>query len=258
LQYGRDLRESDSANSQKVVLINETFAKQFFNGQNPLGHHINLSNDQWTIIGVAADSKFTGVTEESMPMAYFPYKQMKGVGTMQVEVRTVGNPTSFLPVIQREVRQLTPNFPLLQPMTQQAQFDESYATQRLVARLAIFFGLLAAFLVATGLYATLAYAVTRRTPEIGIRMAMGAQRGEVLWMVLKESILLCVAGAFIGVPLALACSRVLRSMLFGVQPSDPLAIVLGLSGLLAVALIASLIPARRAASIDPMKALRYE
>jgi predicted permease len=258
LQYGRDLRESDSANSQKVVLINETFAKQFLKGQNPLGHHINLSNDQWTIVGVAADSKFTGVTEESMPMAYFPYKQMRGVGTMQVEVRTVGNPTSFLPVIQREVRQLAPSLPLLQPMTQQAQFDESYVTQRLVARLAIFFGLLAVFLVATGLYATLAYAVTRRTPEIGIRMAMGARRGEVLWMVLKESILLCVAGAFIGVPLALACSRVLRSMLFGVQPTDPLAIILGLFGLLAVALIASLVPARRAASIDPMKALRYE
>jgi ABC-type antimicrobial peptide transport system permease subunit len=146
----------------------------------------------------------------------------------------------------------------LEPETQQAQFEKSYSTQRLVARLAIFFGLLAAFLVATGLYATLAYAVARRTAEIGIRMALGAQRGEVLWMVLKESILLCVVGAIVGVPLALAASRVLRSILFDVKPSDPLTISLGLVALVAVALVASLIPARRAASIDPIKALRYE
>jgi ABC-type antimicrobial peptide transport system permease subunit len=146
----------------------------------------------------------------------------------------------------------------LEPETQQAQFEKSYSTQRLVARLAIFFGLLAALLVATGLYATLAYAVTRRTAEIGVRMALGAQRGEVLWAVLKESILLCVAGAVIGVPLALAGSRVLRSILFGVQPSDPLTIVLGIFGLISIALVASVIPARRAASIDPIRALRYE
>lgn len=191
-------------------------------------------------------------------MAYFPYKQMKGAGTMQVEVRTIGNSTSFLPAIQREVRKFAPNLPLLQPMTQQAQFDESYSTERLVARLAIFFGLLATFLVATGLYATLAYAVARRTAEIGIRMALGAQRREVLWMVLKESLVMCMAGIAIGLPLALACSRVLRSILFGVAPSDPLTVSFGLLGLIVVALMASFIPAGRAASIDPISALRNE
>lgn len=149
-------------------------------------------------------------------------------------------------------------FPCWSPETQQAQFEKSYSTQRLVARLAIVFGFLAALLVATGLYATLAYAVTRRTAEIGVRMALGAQRGEVLWMVLKESVILCAAGAAVGLPLALACSRALRSMLFGVEPSDPFTICFGLLGLIAVALIASLLPARRAASIDPIKALRYE
>jgi predicted permease len=258
LEYGRDLRESDSAKAQKVVLINQTFAKQYLKGQNPLGHHITFSKNEWTVIGVAADSKYKSVDEEQTPMAYFPYKQMDGVGTMQVEVRTAGNPMSFLPTIQRELRNFAPNLPLLEPETQQAQFEKSYSTQRLVARLAIFFGLLAALLVATGLYATLAYAVTRRTAEIGVRMALGAQRGEVLWAVLKESILLCVAGAVIGVPLALAGSRVLRSILFGVQPSDPLTIVLGIFGLISIALVASVIPARRAASIDPIRALRYE
>jgi predicted permease len=259
LEYGRDLRESDSANATKVALINDTFAKQYFKGQNPLGRSIGISSkNQFTVVGIAADSKYAGVTEDSMPMAYFPYKQRKRIGTMQVEVRTAGNPMSFLPTIQRELRNFAPNLPMLEPETQQAQFEKSYSTQRLVARLAIFFGLLAALLVATGLYATLAYAVTRRTAEIGVRMALGAQRGEVLWAVLKESILLCVAGAVIGVPLALAASRILRSILFGVKPSDPLTISLGLVALVAVALVASLIPARRAASIDPIKALRYE
>lgn len=260
LKYGRDLRESDSADSEKVALINDTFATRFFKGKNPLGRTIGISSkNQFTVVGIAADSKYVDVTEESMPMAYFPYKQiMKRAGTMQVEVRTVGNPTTFLPTIRREVRTLVPNLPLLQPMTQQAQFEETYSMQRLVARLSVFFGLLAALLVATGLYATLAYAVTRRTPEIGIRMALGAQRGEVLWMVLKESAILCVAGAAVGLPLALVASRVLRSMLFGVEPSDPIAISLGLVALIAVALAAGLIPARRAASIDPIKALRYE
>jgi predicted permease len=261
LEYGRDLRQSDSAASAKAVLINDTFAKEYFKGQNPLGRQISLSNksdDQWTVVGIAADSKYANVNEGSMPMAYFPYKQRKGTGTMQVELRTIGNPAAFLPAIQKEVRNLAPNLPLLQPMTQQAQFDESYSTQRLVARLAIFFGLLAGFLVATGLYATLSYAVARRTPEIGIRMALGAQRRKVLWAVLKESALMCVAGIVIGLPLAIACSRVLQSILFGVGPSDPIAISLALLGLIAIALIASSIPAGRAASIDPISALRNE
>jgi predicted permease len=261
LEYGRDLRESDSADSAKAVLINDTFAKRYFKGQNPLGRHISLSNksdDQWTVVGIAADSKYANVNEEPMPMAFFPYKQRKGTGTMQVELRTIGNPATFLPVIQKEVRNLAPNLPLLQPMTQQAQFDKSYSTQRLLARLAIFFGLLAGFLVATGLYGTLSYAVARRTAEIGIRMALGAQRPEVLWTVLKESAMMCIAGIAIGLPLALACSRVLRSILFGVGPSDPLTISLALLGLIAVALTASFIPAGRAASIDPISALRNE
>ncbi len=143
-------------------------------------------------------------------------------------------------------------------MTQQAQFDSSFSTERLIARLAIFFGLLAALLVATGLYGALSYAVTRRTAEVGVRMALGAQRGQVLWMVLKESLTVCAFGVAAGLPLALAGTRLLRSMLFGVGPGDPTTVVFGLVGLIAVVLVASYIPAHRAASVDPMVALRYE
>ncbi len=260
--YGRDLTEADSTKAPKVVVINQTFADRYLKELNPLGHQVGLSDEkhapQYTVVGVAADAKYRGVQEPPTPMAYFPYKQVEGIGTMHVEVRTVGNPASFLPAIERAVREFAPDLPLLEPMTQQAQFDSSFSTERLIARLAIFFGLLAALLVATGLYGALSYAVTRRTAEVGVRMALGAQRGQVLWMVLKESLTVCAFGIAAGLPLALAGTRLLRSMLFGVAPGDPITVVFGLVGLMVVVLLASYIPAHRAASVDPMVALRYE
>jgi len=144
------------------------------------------------------------------------------------------------------------------PMTQRAQFDESFSQPRLFARLAMFFGLLAALLVATGLYGTLAYRVSRRTPEIGVRMALGAQRPQVLWMVLRESLLISMAGVAAGVPLAIGSAQLMRSMLFGVLPGDSPSFVGAVLGVTLVALIASAIPARRAASVDPIVALRCE
>src|SRR5205085_9344095 len=137
------------------------------------------------------------------------------------------------------------------------QFERSYTQERLFARLSVAFGALAVLLVATGLYGTLAYGVGRRTAEIGIRMALGAQRAQVLWMVLRENLVLCGAGAALGLLLAFAGTRLLRRMLFGLQPGDPLTFVLALAGLLAVALAASMAPARRATKVDPMVALRY-
>ena len=143
-------------------------------------------------------------------------------------------------------------------MTQQEQFDRSFTDERLSARLAISFGLLAALLVATGLYGTLSYRVSRRTAEIGVRMALGAQRRRVLWMVLRESLAVSVAGLLLGLPLAVLGARVLRSMLFGLGPGDPIAFAGAVLGLAAVVLAASFIPARRATKVDPMVALRYE
>jgi len=143
-------------------------------------------------------------------------------------------------------------------MTQRAQFDESYSQARLFARLSIFFAVIAVLLVTTGLYGTLAYRIGRRTAEIGVRMALGAQRSQVLWMVLRESLLISAVGIFVGTPLAFAGTRVMQSMLFGLGPTDALSFAAALLCVTLVAIVAGLIPARRAATMDPIAALRNE
>jgi predicted permease len=259
---GRDFTDADSASAPKVAIINRTFAERYLIGSQPLGHHVANDNgpkpEQYTVVGVVQDSKYTSVEEKATPMAWFPYTQVGGTSTMHIELRTEGYPTALLPVVRRAVAEFGPDLPLLEPMTQQEQFERSFTDERLSARLAISFGFLAALLVATGLYGTLSYRVSRRTAEIGVRMALGAQRRQVLWMVLRESLTVSVAGLLVGLPLAVAGARVLRSMLFGLGPGDPLAFAAAILGLAIVVLAASLIPAQRAARVDPMVALRYE
>ena len=262
LLLGRDLTDADSTSAPSVAIVNQTFARQFLGGRNPIGHHVALSQDpkdrQYAIVGVAADSRYRSVEETQRPMAYFPYSQVAGVSTLHFELRTEGNPTALLPDVRRVAREFGPDLALLQPMSQREQFQRSYSQQRLFARLSMFFGLLAALLVATGLYGTLAYRVSRRTAEIGVRMALGARRRQVLGMVLGESLAVSGAGVLAGLPLAFAGARLLRSTLFGLGPNDPLTFAGALLGITLVVLLASLIPARRAASIDAMVALRYE
>jgi len=258
LLMGRDIREADTAASPKVAVINKTFAERYLAGQNPLGHHVGSKENERTIVGVAGNSKYTGLGEKDVPMMWTPYTQTGGVGQMNIEMHVEGEPLSLLPTVAKAVHEIDPNLPLQKPMAQQAQFEESISRQRLFSKLAVFFGLLAGLLVATGLYGTLAYRVSHRTVEIGVRLAVGARREQVLWMVLRESLLIAVFGVGVGVPLAAMASRLLRSMLFGVGPSDPLVFVGALVAVCLVALAASLIPARRAASIDPMTALRTE
>jgi ABC-type antimicrobial peptide transport system permease subunit len=173
-------------------------------------------------------------------------------------VRTIGPPEAIVAELRNALREFSPDLAMLQPATQRVQFDESITLQRIVARLAMFFGFLAAVLVATGLYGTLAYRVNRRTSEIGVRMALGAQRGQVLWMILRESLAVCLAGVAIGLPLAFASMRLLRTMLFGLGPNDAVSFAAAFVGITIVALLASLIPARRASSVDPLIALRNE
>jgi predicted permease len=271
LLLGRDLTEADSPAAPKVVVVNHTFAQRFLGGRNPLGHRVGFDGapdpssktapPQYTIVGVAADSRYSAVGEEARPMAYFPYGTLgaiEGIATMHFEVRTAGNPMALLPQVRSLVREFGPDLPLLDPMTQQEQFESSFSQQRLMGRMSIFFAFLAAVLVATGLYGTLAYRVSRRTAEIGVRMALGAQRQQVLWMVLRESLMVGAAGLAVGLPLAIAGARLLRSTLFGLGPNDPLSFGAALAGIVVVTLLASLIPARRAASVDPMLALRME
>ena len=173
-------------------------------------------------------------------------------------MRVAGDPLAILPAAQKAVRQIDPNLPLLKPMLQQAQFEESISQQILFARLAECFGLLAVVLVATGIYGTLAYRVSRRTAEIGVRMALGARRGQVVWMILRGGLWLTVIGVLVGAPLAILISRTLASALYRSSPSTPSAISLPFCVSCLVSLVASAVPAQRAARLDPAKALRTE
>jgi predicted permease len=261
LLLGRDITDADSVTSPRVAIVNQTFVTRYVQGGNAIGHHIQIfgvKSPEYTIVGVAADSRYTEVRENARPMAYLPYAQVPSIGTMHIELRAARAPEAVLSDVRRVVRDFGADVPVLQPTSQREQFAETFSSERLFARLSIFFGVLAALLVITGLYASLAYRVSRRTAEIGVRMAIGARPGQVLWMVLRESLLICAIGALIGVPAALACSSLLRTMLFGLSASDPVSFTMALAGVVVIAVVASAVPALRASAVDPMVALRCE
>jgi predicted permease len=253
---GRDISDADVPSSTPVAVVNETFVNRFVPNTNPLGHKIR---DNRTIVGVVRDSKYTGVNEEPMPMAYYPSFQILSAGeTQHVEVRTHGEPLDLLPTIRQVVHEIDPGVPLEKPTTQRAQFEESYSEPKMFARLGGVFGGLAALLVATGLYGTLSYRTNRRTAEIGMRMALGARRGQVVWTVMRECVLIACVGVAAGLPVGLLCARLLSSMLYQLSPFDPISFGLAVCCVVLVSGIAAFLPAWRAAKVDPMVALRYE
>jgi predicted permease len=255
---GRDINQSDTQSSQRVVVVNQTLVDRYLKGIYPIGHTVGNAKHVATIVGVARDSKYTSSDEPSMPMIWGSYRQQKMIQSMDVEIRASGDPMSLLPAVRRVVGDLDHDAPLGKPQLLRTGFEETYLMPALFARLAIFFGALAATLVAVGLYGTLAYRISRRTTEIGVRMALGAGRAEVLWMILRESLLLIAAGLIVGLPLAWFTSRLMASMLFHLSPHDAVSFFAAGLGMLLVSLAAALIPARRAASIEPMQALRSE
>ena len=257
---GRDFADSDTATSPQVGIINEEFAKRFLANQNPLGHVIGTDNGMYkmTIVGVVKNHKYRSIDEEPIPMAWYEYAQIPIVGKMEVELRVHGDPLAILPAARKVVQQLDPNLALIRPMAQRAQYETTISSQMLFARLAGCFGLLAVVLVATGLYGTLAYRVNKRTAEIGVRMAMGARRGQVVWMILRESLALTVVGVTLGIPLAILVARALKLSLYEVKPLDGASYTLAILGVAVVALAASAWPARRAATVEPLIALRTE
>ncbi len=257
---GRDFADSDTASSPHVGIINEEFAERFLPNQNPLGHTIGTDDGRYTmtVVGVVKDHKYRSIDETPIPMAWYMYAQIPVIGENHVEMRVHGAPLAILPSAQKVVQQLDPNLPLIRPMTQRAQYDTTISSQIMFARLAEFFGLLAVVLVATGLYGTLSYRVNRRTAEIGVRMAMGAGRAQVVWMILRDSLRLTAIGVVAGIPLAMLVGRALSSSLYGVKPLDALTYLLAIAGVVIVAFVASAAPAGRAASVDPLKALRTE
>jgi predicted permease len=252
---GRDFTDADTPTSQKVVIINDLFAKTYLPRQNPLGHKINDA----IIVGVIADHKYTTIEEVPVPMGWWQYAQDKELAAMNIVMRVRGDdPLSILPTVQKIVAQVDPSVPLINPILQREQFEQTIANRLMFARLSEFFAILAILLVATGLYGTHSFRVSRRTAEIGVRMALGARRPQVMWMILRETALLILIGIVAGLPLAVVTGRGLASALYGVRPLDVASYLIAIVVVTSVALIASAIPARRAASVDPAQALRTE
>jgi predicted permease len=260
---GRDFRMTDAQGAPKVCIVNEKFARKYFADGNAVGRHIGMGGDPGTkldieIVGVVRDTKYESMRDEMPIEVYQPYRQMPFVLGMYAYIRTARNPEQAFSEIRRTVNSLDPNLPVFQMKTIDQQMEESLLTERLVASLSAAFGFLATLLAAIGLYGVMAYTVARRTREIGVRMALGASSGDVVWLVMREVLLLVGIGIAVGMPAALALTRLVKSQLYGIQPNDAATLVLATLGIAFVALTAGYVPARRATRVDPMRALRWE
>ncbi|HEY0431693.1 MAG TPA: ABC transporter permease [Pyrinomonadaceae bacterium] len=258
---GRGFGPQDTAGSQKVAVISESMAQQFFPNGSPVGKRFGIDDPNSTealeVIGVVKDAKFGSLTEDVQPIAFYPHAQLPDVLGNFV-VRFSGSPTAIVPQVRQTIQQVNHNLPIDDVVSLSDHIGRSLVQQKLVARLASFFGLLALLLACVGLYGVMSYGVARRTNEIGIRMALGAQGRSVLWLVLREALVLVVIGLVVGVLASLAVTKTAASLLYELKPNDPLTIVTATLVLMAVALLAGYLPARRASRVDPMVALRDE
>ncbi len=245
-----------------VAIINEAMAKKFFPHESPIGRHFSRGDKfdpakSFEIVGVVKNAKYFDIRKAVQSMIYVPVWRFQAMSNTLC-IRSNANPEALIAAVRREVASLDPAIPVLQTLTMEEQFDSTISQERIVTTLCGFFGSLAVLLAAIGLYGVMAHSVTHRYREIGIRMALGAQPGNVLWLVLRDTALMIAVGACIGLPAAFALTRLVSSFLFGLTPQDPLSITLATAGLIAVTALAGYIPARRATRIDPTVALRYE
>ena len=263
LLLGRDFSEGDSEDAPAVSVVNETFAKRYFGDRNPIGQHIGWAGDQseMEIVGVAADARYGSLRRESPATVYHPFRQAT-IHMMHFAVRTAGPPRSLIPNVRRVVASLDPRVPIQEVGTQEEKIDELLIHERLFAKLSTFFGLLALGLVCVGLYGILAYAVARRTSEIGIRMALGASRASVMGMILKDTILIVSIGLLLGITASFGVARLVASavsdLLYGLKANDGLSLAIAGIILISAAILASVVPARRASHVDPVTAIRNE
>ena len=263
LVAGRTFDLQDTANSLKVAVINETMARRFFPNMSPLGRTFRfggpdakLENDR-TVIGVVKDAKYMALKERRWPAAYLPYSQEVGY-LWDFEVRYSGDAGSIVAAIREAIRQVDPRIPVTGVGTLAEEVDRSVVDQRLTAQLSSVFSIVAVFLACMGIYGLMSYSVVHRRNEIGIRMALGAQQGQVLRLILRQGFLLAAAGVAVGVALAFMLTRFLGSLLFDVRPVDPVTFVCVACLWMLVSLAACYLPARRAMRVDPVVALRYE
>jgi predicted permease len=264
LLLGRDIGPQDTAASTRVAVINETMARFNFKDANPIGRHIAIDDDQWRnkpyeIVGVAHDVRDHGVRAAVQRRFYIPATQaFEAVGDPNFIVRASGDPAALMESARKVVRDFDPNLLVTKANTANDLVNQSLMDQIVIAKLSRLFAALALLLAYVGLYGLMSYSVAGRTREIGVRMALGATRGKLVWLVLREAMTMVVAGVALGIPLAIACGRGLHSMLFEVTPVDPLSLLTTAFVLALVAGIAAFVPARRATRVDPMVALRYE
>ncbi len=267
---GRAFGTQDTANSLKVGMINESLAKKRYPNQNPIGkkfsigghdsdgHGGKLATDMIQIVGICGDTRYANLRDNSPPQFFLPYVQQTEIGGMVYEIHTQIKPDAILPSLRRVLQQVDPDLPLVNVRTQNQQIAADLQEERLFVELTSGFGLLALALACVGIYGVMAYSVANRRNEFGIRMALGAQPGQVRGMILRESTGLAVVGIVVGVGASMVLAQLVKSMLYGIQPFDPATMTGGILVLMAVALAASWIPARRAAGVPPMEALRHE
>jgi predicted permease len=261
LKLGRGFTESENnAKAPKVAIINEAAAKKYFPEGNPIGRRFGSSPEtsgQLEVVGIARDAKYDSVRDEVPPTMYVPFRQSR-MGTPTIAVRTAGDPLAFVGTIRETVRNIDPNIPMVDVSTQMEQVEARFEQEKVFAHAYTLFGGLALILAAVGLYGVMSYNVARRTNEIGIRLALGAQRAKVLGATMRESLVLVAAGVAIGVAIVFSASRFVASLLFGVPKNDVVSIALAIMVLAVVAAFAAYLPARRASLVDPMIALRNE
>jgi predicted permease len=274
---GRPIAASDTPNGTKIAVVNQTLARRFFPRGGALGHSLTIGMDSvagpWQIVGVARDTK-SGDPRSQDPkmMVYIPLAQIEPfapgpTGSREqnedrladvILLRTTGDPSHRISDLRDAVAQVDPNLPLIKIRTMQQEVSRMMSDDQLISSLTSIFAGLALALAAIGLYGVMSYNVVQRTNEIGVRLAVGAQTNDVLWMVLKDALLLLTIGAALGLPISLAAARIVRHQLFQVRADDPLTYIVALIAVTTGAIISAWLPARRAAAVNPVEALRCE
>jgi ABC-type antimicrobial peptide transport system permease subunit len=242
------------------VVLNQAAVREFLPNQNPLGQRFGSSLEttgQLEVVGVVRDAKYNSVREAAPPTMYVPAAQTR-LGNAVLEVRTAGTPAGTVAAIRDAVRQVDSNLPIVDVSTQLEQIERRFSQERVFALAYTLFGGVALVLAAVGLFGVMSYSVARRTNEIGIRMALGARRQDVVRLVMSESMALVVGGIAIGVAIALAASQLVAKLLFGLSPTDILSIATAVLVMICVSIVAAYLPARRASRVDPMVALHAE
>jgi predicted permease len=259
IRIGRGFNETDTDTSRLVAVVNQELVKQFFPNTNPIGRTFLSDKHHIEIVGISGDTRYSDLRDDPPATFYLPYRQQQdGEQSMTFEVYSRMQPATLIPALRNAIASVDKDVPLLDIRTQNEQIADMTKGERIFASLTSGFGFLALILACIGIYGIMAYTVARRTNEIGIRMALGAQSGRVLRMIVREASWLAVIGVIAGLAIAVAMGRLIASMLYGLKSYDPLTLLSAAFLLIAVALGASWIPARRAAGVDPIKALRHE